>query len=213
VPITEPVREAIVHASAWIPALDADGELRDGAQVVEITHLVAAAKPGFLAGYPPGTRLICRRERPHPGAQLDLFDTVEGFRHQVFATDAPVAGGGSIQYLEVRHRGHARVEDRIRTGKDCGFGRFPSRQFAINAAWLELALTGIDLTSWTQLLLLDGELAAAEPRKLRYRLLHTAARIVRTGRRILLRINASWPWATQLATAFDRLGRLPRPAT
>jgi Transposase DDE domain group 1 len=213
IPITAPIREAIVHATAWIGALDSDGDLREGAQIVELTHLVEAVKPDFLSGYPAGTRLICRRERPHPGAQLDLFDTVEGFRHQVFACDAPVAGGGSIQYLETRHRGHARVEDRIRCGKDSGFGRFPSRQFAINQAWLELALTGIDLTRWTQLLLLSGELARAEPKKLRYRLLHTAARIVRTARRILLRINASWPWATELTHAFDRLKRLPRTAT
>jgi hypothetical protein len=181
----------------------------DGAQVAEITHLVA---PGVLSGYPAGTRLIVRRERPHPGAQLDLFDTVEGFRHQVLATDTPVAGGGSIQYLQARHRAHARVEDRIRCGKDTGFGRFPSRRFNINQVWLELALTGIDLIAWTQMLLLDGEMAAAEPKKLRYRLLHTAARIVRSGRRILLRINASWPWADALAKAFQRLQRLPRPA-
>ena len=209
VPITAPIREAIVHAGAWIPALDADGECRDGAQVVEITHLVA---PGVLAGYPPGTRLIVRRERPHPGAQLDLFDTVEGWRHQVFACDAPVGGGGSIQYLEVRHRAHARVEDRIRCGKDSGFGRFPSRQFNVNQVWLELALTGIDLIAWTQMLLLDGEMAAAEPKKLRYRLLHAAARIVHTGRQALLRINASWPWADTLTRAFQRLQQLPRPA-
>lgn len=134
-----------------------------------------------MASYPDGTRLIVRRERPHPGAHLDLFDTSEGFRHQVVATDTG-HGGGSIQYLEVRHRAHARVEDRIRTGKDTGFGRFPSRQFAINAAWLELSLTGIDLLAWTRTMLLDGELAAAEPKKLRYRLLHVPARITRIGR-------------------------------
>ncbi len=86
---------------------------------------------------------------PHPGAQLSLFDTIEGFRHQVTATDTP-PGSGGIQFLEARHRAHARVKDRIRTGKHTGFGRFPSRIFAINAAWLELALTGIDLIAWTQ---------------------------------------------------------------
>src|SRR5438552_8736151 len=102
-------------------------------------------------------------------------------RHQVMATDTP-PGGGSIQYLEARHRAHARVEDRIRSGKDSGFGRFPSRVFAINQAWLELALTGIDLIAWTIILLLQGELASAEPKKLRYRLLHVTARIVRSGR-------------------------------
>jgi hypothetical protein len=121
--------------------LEADGGLRDGAEIVEITHLI---DPAVLAPYPTGTRLIVRRERPHPGAQLDLFDTIEGMRHQVAATDTPV-GGGSIQYLEARHRGHARVEDRIRCGKDTGFGRFPSRQYNINTVWLELALTGCDL--------------------------------------------------------------------
>jgi hypothetical protein len=137
---------------------------------------------------------IVRREGPHPGAQLDLFDTIEGFRRQVFACGAPVAAGGSIQCLETRHRAHARGEERIRTGKDSGFGRLPSRHFHLNQAWLQFALTGIDLTAWTQMPLLDGELAVAEPKKPRYRLWHTAARIVRTGRRTLLRINASWQW-------------------
>ena len=206
VAITEDIRQAIVAATGWIPALDATGELRDGAEICELTGLVGDA------GYPTGTRFIVRREKPHPGAQLSLFDTIEGMRHQVIATDTP-PGHGSIQFLEARHRAHARVEDRIRTGKDTGFGRFPSRVFAINAAWLELALAGIDLLAWTQLLLLDGELAAAEPKKLRYRLLHVAARITRSGRRTWLRIAERWPWATDLVQAFDRLAALPRPIT
>jgi hypothetical protein len=163
VAITEPVRQAIAtmiehRPDDWIPALDNDGQPRPDAQVCELTGLVPDD------GYPAGTRFIVRRETPHPGAQLSLFDTIEGMRHQVFATDTP-PGNGSIQYLEARHRRHARVEDRIRTGKDTGFGRFPSRVFAINAAWLQLALTGIDLLAWTQLLRLDGDLATAEPKK------------------------------------------------
>ncbi|MEV7629214.1 IS1380 family transposase, partial [Actinoplanes sp. NPDC089786] len=141
VAITKPVRAAITDACDWVAAVDGDGSLRDGAEIVELTDLI---DPGLLACFPAGSRLICRRERPHPGAQLSLFDTINGMRHQVFATDTPV-GGGSIQFLEVRHRCHARVEDRIRTGKSTGFGRFPSRKFHINQAWLELALTGIDL--------------------------------------------------------------------
>jgi hypothetical protein len=190
VSITEPIRQAILHAKQhtdWIPALDGDGEPRDGAQICELTGLVTDDQ------FPPGTRFIVRRERPHPGAQLSLFATIEGMRHQVMATDTP-AGHGSIQYLEARHRGHARVEDRIRTGKDTGFGRFPSRVFAINQAWLQIALIGIDLLPWTQLLLLDGELATAEPKKLRYRLLHVAARITRSARQTRLRIAETWPW-------------------
>ncbi|GGX33952.1 IS1380 family transposase [Streptomyces noursei] len=205
--VTEPIRRAIrtVPDRLWHPALDQDGSLRDGAEVAELTGMVD------LAGHPTGTRIIVRRERPHPGAQLSLFDTVEGLRHQVFLTDTPVAGGGTAQFLDVRHRGHATVEDRIRCGKDAGLGRFPSRQFAVNATWLELSLTAGDLIAWTQLLLLNGELATAEPKKLRYRLLHVAARLTRGGRCLRLRIPETWPWRHELAAAFHRLQALPQP--
>jgi hypothetical protein len=205
VAVTEPVREAIRAVTDWIPALDINGDLREHAEICEITGLLPAD------GFPEGTRFLVRRERPHPGAQLSIFDTVEGWRHQVIATDTP-PGNGSIQYLEARHRAHARVEDRIRTGKTTGFGRFPSRVFAINQAWLQLALTGIDLLAWTQTLLLDGDLASAEPKKLRHRLLHVTARITRTARRTRLAIADHWPWADALTSAFTRLDALPRPA-
>ncbi|MEU7583510.1 IS1380 family transposase [Streptomyces sp. NPDC041068] len=206
--ITEPVRRAIqaVPDRLWHPALDQDGTLRDGAEVTELTGMVD------LKGYPAGTRIIARRERPHPGAQLSLFDQDEGLRHRVLLTDTSYSGGGSAQFLEARHRGHATVEDHIRTGKDTGFGRFPSRDFAINTVWLELSLAAIDLLAWTRVLLLDGELATAEPKRLRYRLLHVAARLTRGGRRLRLRISATWPWRSELATAFHRLAALPRPA-
>jgi hypothetical protein len=204
--ITEPIRAAILACVDWLPAIEADRNLRDGAEIAELTHLVD------LSAYPDGTRMIVRRERPHPGAQLSLFDTVEGMRHQVFITDSP-RSTCSVQLLELRHRGHARVEDRIRTGKDSGFGRFPSRLFAVNTAWLQLALVGIDLLAWTRSLLLDGEHAIAEPKKLRYRLLHVAARIVPTARRTYLRIAQTWPWAADLAAAYARLDALPRPLT
>jgi flavin-binding protein dodecin len=210
VAITEPVRAALSAADRWVDALAADGELRDGAEVCEITTLLPEH---YRADYPPGTRFIARRERPHPGAQLTLFDLDAGWRHQVIATDSPIGSGGSVQFLEVCHRAHARVEDRIRCGKDTGFGRFPSRHFAINQAWLELALCGIDLLAWTQQLLLDGALAKAEPKKLRYRLLHVPARITRTARRTRLRLPAAWPWAHELTTAFARLAALPQPVT
>jgi hypothetical protein len=149
--------------------------------------------------------------RPHPGAQLSLFDSIEGLRHQVFITDTP-RPACSVQLLELRHRAHARVEDRIRCAKDAGLGRFPSRLFAINAAWLELALIAADLLAWSRVLLLDGDHAIAEPKRLRYRLMHVAARIVRTARRTYLRIAERWPWAEALTAAFARLAALPRPA-
>lgn len=206
--VTEPVRRAIrsLPEQVWHPALDQDGTLRESAEVAELTGMAD------LAGYPAGTRIIVRRERPHPGAQLSLFDRDEGMRHQVFLTDTPFTSG-SAQFLEVRHRGHATVEDHIRCGKATGFGRFPSRLFGVNAAWLELSLAAIDLLVWARVLLLDGELATAEPKKLRYRILHVAARITRGGRRLRLRISATWPWRHELAAAFHRLAALPRPAS
>ncbi|WP_405674526.1 IS1380 family transposase [Streptomyces sp. NBC_01511] len=205
--VTEPVRRAIraLPEQVWHPALDQDGTLRESAEVAELTGMTD------LAGYPDGTRIIVRREHPHPGAQLSLFDQDEGMRHQVFLTDTPFTSG-SAQFLEVRHRQHATVEDHIRCGKTTGFGRFPSRRFGVNAAWLELSLAAIDLLAWTRTLLLDGELATAEPKKLRYRLLHVAARITRGSRRLRLRISPTWPWRHELTAAFHRLAALPRPA-
>jgi hypothetical protein len=206
--ITEPVRRAIraLPERLWHPALDQDGTLRDGAEVAELTGMVD------VDGYPAGTRIIVRRERPHPGAQLSLFDQDAGVRHQVFLTDTPYSGGGSAQFLEARHRGHTCIEDHIRCGKSTGFGRFPSRDFGVNAVWLELSLAAIDLLAWTRVLLLDGDLATAEPKKLRYRLLQVAARLTHGGRRLRLRILATWPWRQELARAFHRLAALPRPA-
>ncbi len=156
-------------------------------------------------------RVIVRREHPHPGAQLDLFETADGYRYTAFATTSAV---GQHDWLDARHRTHARVEDRIRCGKDTGIGHFPSREFAINQAWLACALTAIDLLAWTQTMLFYDQpaLAAAEPKTLRYRLLHVAAHLTRSAPRQHLRIDKSWPWAAALVTAFDRLRALPAPA-
>jgi hypothetical protein len=200
---------AALPPCGWSEAIDIDGIPRDSAAVAELTGVLLA---GALDDYPPGTRIIVRRERPHPGAQLDLIEERDGWRYTCFATDTPT---GQHAWLDARHRSHARVEDRIRTGKDTGLGRFPSRHFAINAAWLICALTAIDLIAWTQTILLhdDPALARAEPKKLRYRLLHVAARLVRGGRRLRLKIDRTWPWAHALARAFHRLRALPVPAT
>jgi Transposase DDE domain group 1 len=189
-------------ASAWSPALDADGGVRDGAQVAELTGLL------HLPGWPAGMRVIVRRERPHPGAQLSLFEERDGWRYTAFVTNTQI---GALQWLEARHRAHARVEDRIRCAKDTGLGRLPSREFAINAAWCLAAAIAVDLIAWLQLLALDGDLATAEPKRLRYRLLHTAARLTRGQRRRRLRIPATWPWAQQITAAFDRIAAIPTP--
>ena len=131
-------------------------------------------------------RVLVRRERPHPGAQITLLEAHDGWRYQCVATDTPA---GQLAFLEARHRAHARVEDQHQAIKQTGIGRFPSREFAINQVWLQLALTAADLIAWTQTILLDGDLAKAEPKMLRYRLLHVAARIVHGQRRTRIRID------------------------
>jgi hypothetical protein len=200
-PIDAHVREAILAQPepAWTPAVNADGQPRDGAEVCELTGWVD------LRTWPAGTRLLCRREDAHPGAQLRFSDH-DGHRFQAFLTDQP---DGDLARLELRHRQRARVEDRIRAAKATGLRNLPFDRLRRNAVWLELVLAAQDLTVWAQALLLDGELAVAEPKTLRYRLWHTAARIVRHARRAILRLQASWPWAVELARAFTRLRALP----
>lgn len=191
------VREALLLAQEedWERAIETNGELRDGAWVTELTGLVD------LSGWGDDVRLICRRERPHPGAQLSLFDTLEGYRHQCFLTTSE----GDIAELELRHRGHARVEDRIRAAKDMGLRNLPFRDVVSNEAWVEIVLAAMDLVAWTKSLCLEGELRRAEPKRLRFALLHVAARVVRTGRQIVVRLERSWPWADALAAAFKRI--------
>jgi hypothetical protein len=203
--LTETVRAAVltVPKRRWVPAVAADGiDERDSAEVAEITDLLD------LSGWPAGTRAIVRREDPHPGAQLTFTD-IDGHRFQVFITDLP---DPDIAYLEALHRGRGRTEQRIRDAKATGLRNLPSENFAINAAWLALVLIAQDLMAWAQHLCLDGELARAEPQRLRYCLLHTAGVITRSGRRTSLRLADGWPWAEQLATAFHRLRTLPLPA-
>jgi hypothetical protein len=180
----------------WRPAITADGsDERDGAEVAEITDLVD------LSRWPAGTRAIARREEPHPGAQLTFTD-VDGHRFHVFITDL---ADDDICYLEALHRGRGRAEKRICELKDTGLANLPSADFAINTAWMTTALVAHDLLCWSRLLVLDGDLARAEPKRLRYCLLHTAGLIARTARRVHLRLAPDWPWATQLVTAFERV--------
>ena len=209
-PVTEAVRQAItiVPATAWQEACNADGALREHADVVEVTGLIDLGRWTVSC---PGMRVIVRRELPHPGATLDAFEVRDGYRYQAFTTNTT---GGQTAFLEARHRAHARVEDRIRTGKDTGLGHLPSRHEAINAVWVELALIAADLLAFAQTMLLTDqpELHRAEPKTLRYRLLHTAARITRGQRRVFLRLARHWPWTLALAQAFRRLRLIPLPA-
>jgi len=204
-PVTDKVRQAImlVPDTVWIAALDADGGVRAGGDVAEVTGLLD------LSGWPQGMRVIVRRERPHPGAQLSLFEQRDGWRYQAFATNT---GTGQLAFLEARHRAHARVEDRIRHAKDAGLGRFPSREFAINSAWLAATTLAADLVAWLRLLALTGPLATAEPKALRYRLLHVPARLTRSARRRHLQIPTTWPWVHDIVAVFARIAAIPLPA-
>jgi len=202
--LTESVREAILclPEEAWSAALDQDGSERRNGEVAEITELLE------LTAWPEGSRVIVRRERPHPGAQLSFSDA-DGHRFQAILTDQ---GDPEIAAIERRHRARARVEDQIKDSKDTGLSKLPFRDFAMNAVWLELVLAAHNLISWTKALLLEGELAHSEPKRLRYRLLHVAARLALSGRRARLRLQGTWAWAAELAGAFARLKALPAPA-
>jgi len=201
--LTAGVREAILGLpeQTWRPAVRQDGGTREGAWVAELTdHL-------DLSAWPEGARVIVRRERPHPGAQLSFTDH-DG--HRFLATLTDVAG--NPVELECLHRARASAEDRVRNGKQTGLENLPFRDFDHNAVWLELSLIAQDLIAWTQALALTGDLAVCEPKTLRYRLLHTAARVAFHARRATLRLQRTWPWATALAAAFARLAALPPPA-
>ncbi len=192
--VGERERDAItgVPAQAWEQAVDGRGEVRERraddacggrdcghrrcwveeAHVTELTALLRQGRDGDqLAAWPESMRVFARRERPHPGAQLTLPETRDGWRYTLWVTNLPAAERGwrsRLPYIDAAHRVHARVEDRIRTGKDCGIGHFPSRSLAINTAWLTASLLAATLLAWLRHLGLDGDLAKAEPKALRY---------------------------------------------
>jgi hypothetical protein len=212
--VTNTISDAIrlLPETAWTVAIDTDGTPRPiddtGLPVAQIAELTGMLGHPVGNGWPTGMRVLVRRERPHPGAQITLLEAHDGWRYQAVATDTPV---GQLAWLEARHRAHARVEDKIRNLKQTGIGRFPSRDLPINQTWLQLALTAADLIAWTQTTLLTNDLAKAEPKMLRYRLLHVAARLIRGQRRTRIRIDHRWPWAHQLADAFNRLAQICPP--
>jgi Transposase DDE domain group 1 len=200
--ITDAVHQAVlkVPASAWTPAVEPGGEVRDGAWVAEIGG-------DCLKGWPKGIRLIVRKERPHPGAQLRFTDA-DGMRLTCFATNTP---GQAIAGLELRHRQRARCEDRIRDARSTGLRNLPLHGFAQNQIWLEIVQLALDLLAWMPMLALTGRTRRWEPKKLRFRLFSAAAQLVTTGRRRYLRLAAHWPWTDVISTAADRLQALPNP--
>ncbi len=188
-------------------------EPRDGAWVAEATGLIP------LAGWPAGTRLILRKERPHPGAQLRITDR-DGLRITGFLTNTDRGGpGAQLAGLELRHRRHARVEDRIRAAKDTGlrnlpFHNLPFRNLPFhntdqNRIRVAISALAQDLLARCARLALPPTAAGYEPKRLR--ILATVGRLVRTARRHVLHIDPTWPWATTITTAHARLCTLSVP--
>ena len=209
-PAHETVKTALatIPAQAWRAATDSDGQPRDGAQVAELTAWmpapVRATRPG-PQDWPHGMRVIARRERPHPGAQLRVTD-IDGWRITCFATNTH-GPGWTLDTLEVRHRQRARAEDRIRGLKDTGMRNLPFHGYAANQIWLEIVALAADLLAWTQTLAFDQHAPVRrwEPKRLRLRLLAVAGRIIRSGRRRRLRLPRYWPWNHLIDTGYAAL--------
>jgi Transposase DDE domain group 1 len=199
-PMTDDVQAAIlaIPKTAWTPAYDSDQMVRPGAWVAELTGMLN------LASWPAGMRVIVRKERPHPGAQLRFTD-LGGHRFTCFATDTK---GRQLADLELRHRLRARCEDRIRAAKDTGLRNLPLHGYAANQIWTELVAMACELLAWMQMLALDGQGRRWEPKRLRLRIFTVAGQLVRGGRRRRLRLAAHWPWATQITAAASRLQAL-----
>ena len=194
--IDERVRTAVMATMAldeddtdvgyWVPAIEADGSVRDGAEVADLTDWVD------LSSWPTETRLIVRRERAHPGAQLSLFDDIEGMRHTAHITNQP----GEAEMLELAHRQRGAAEDVIRDLKVCGYDNWPSQDIVNNQTWALLAAMAFNLLSRAQRLTLTGPYRTATPKTIRHRLLHIAGRITPSGRR--LHLDRDWPWTPTL---------------
>jgi hypothetical protein len=218
-PAQGPVQQAIqtIPESVWVDAIDSDGMPREGAQVADLTDWMptptAPTRSPARFGpqhWPQTMRVIARRERPHPGAQLRLTDH-NGWRITCFATNTPIdptgRHGWPVQDLEVRHRQRARAEDRIRGLKDTGLRNLPFHGYTHNQIWLEIVALAADLLTWTQTLAWHpGQPARRwEPKRLRLRILHVAGRITRTARRNHLRLPRDWPWNQLIDTAWATL--------
>jgi hypothetical protein len=191
-----------IPTSVWAPAYDADGDVRDGTWVAEFTGLLD------LSGWPKGMRVIVRKERPHPGAQLRITDP-DGMRVTAFATNT---ARGQLADLELRHRRRARAEDRIRCAKDTGLTNLPLHDFDQNRIWCAIVALACELTAWLQTLALAGHQARRwEPKRLRLRLFSAAGRLAVSGRRVVLHLARTNHWGGLLVAILTRLRALPAP--
>jgi hypothetical protein len=189
-----------MHDDVWTPAYNSDGAVREGAWVAELTGMLN------LTGWPQGMRVIARKERPHPGAQLRITDT-DGLRVTAFATNSV---RGQLPDLELRHRRRARAEDRIRCAKDTGLRNLPLHGLDQNRIWCAIVTLAAEITAWMQLIALtSGEARRWEPKRLRLRLFTIAAALTRHSRQAVLTLNQKQPWASLAHQAVTALRALP----
>ena len=196
----------LIPERVWAPAYDAHDQVRDGAWVAELTGLLN------LKGWPAGMRVIARKQRPRPGAQLPITD-VDGHRVTAFATNT-TTGRPSTQLadLELRHRRRARCEDRIRVSKDTGLMNLPLQGFAQNRIWCAIVALAVEITAWMQMLALTGHQARRwEPKRLRLRLFTLPAAIARTGRQVRLHLATKAPWGDLVNEGVRQLRALAVP--
>jgi hypothetical protein len=189
----------------WTDALSADGTADENASVADLTGILRHGPVGDkLAGWPADLRIIARRV-PRPAGEQAKLGEHPDWRYGAFATNT---AAGQIQWLDARHRTQAHVEDKMKELKTCGADNLPSVDWDRNSAWLQLAALACSLNAWLRHLALDGQLAKAEPKALRYRLLGAPARLVTHARRKILKVPPGWQWARDLATAYQRLQAL-----
>jgi hypothetical protein len=191
--------------SHWGAAVHADGDVDPAAQVADLTGIIRHGPGGDrLATWPRCMRLITRRT-PRPATKPAKFGEHPDWEYGAFVTNTP---DGQVQFLDARHRTQAHVEDRMKQFKACGARNLPSIDYDRNAAWLQLAAVATSLTAWLRHLALDGDLAKASTKTLRFRILSAPARLVTHARRRILKIPPGWQWSNDLATAWDHLQAL-----
>lgn len=203
------VRAAIAKTrrDCWVPALDnTDGSVRADADVADITALMGERVE--RTGWPKSLCFTVRRVKLAPGEQPTLFH-LDGYKYSCFVTTTRTL---TVQMRDARHRVHARVEDEVRTTKDTGLGHLPSKSWDVNTAWCHAVTIAVDTLAWFKLLGLTADLATAEPKTLRYRVLAIPARLTHGQRHRWLRLPHDWPWSTALAEAITTIRRMPMPA-
>ena len=191
--------------SDWGAAVDTDGDLDPAAQVADLTGIMRHGPGGDrLATWPADMRIITRRT-PRPVTKPAKLGEHPDWEYGAFVTNTP---SGQVQFLDARHRTQAHVEDRMKQFKACGARNLPSIDYGRNAAWLQMAALATTLTAWLRHIALDGDLATASTKTLRFRVLSAPARLVTHARRRILKDPTRLGMVRRPGHRLDRLQAL-----